>query len=350
MKKIIITLSVLIILGAIGFTLSANKEAMNAAVVESQKTSKHIAVKVEESKYSIISKDIKGVGRLAPYTNLTINSETQGKIIKIVKEQGDKVRKGDLLAKVEDVVPNAQYIAAKAQYEKLAKDLERFEKLVKKEAITKSQLEEVRMGAAQAKSQMIIAKQNLDNTNIRSLVNGKINKDYVEYGSLISPGAKLYEIVNIDKLKLNTTCSEKEVLSLQIGQVVDIRTNVYSDVKFQGKIRSIAENADNYYRYPVEVIVNNNETKPLKGGMFAEVYFPSKDEKVLTINRKAIVNSVKDPVVYVVKDNKAARTPIKVGVVSDDIVEVISGINKGDQVIISGMINLHDGREVSIIK
>ncbi|MFA8451530.1 MAG: efflux RND transporter periplasmic adaptor subunit [Bacteroidales bacterium] len=351
MKKNIIIISVVfVLLGSVIYTLKGNKQAIQQEISDAERTYDYIAVKVQKILFSDIESNISASGRLSPYNELNILSEVNGKILKINKEKGQSVSKGETLAIVDPEIYKAQYESAKAQYNKLEKDLKRYEKLVEKEAITKNELEKARLGVVQAKSQMIIAKKNYDNTYIQSPISGIINNDFIEIGEFIAPGKSLYEVVNTNKLKLNTTVGESDVMNIHIGDQAKVSISLYPNTSFDASVNAVAENADNYYRYNIELILDNSSEKKLKGGMYAEVSFPSKKRQGLMVDRNAIVGGLKNPKVFVAEDSMAKKRSVTIGFTNDKYVEIKSGLNLGDQVIVSGQINLKEGTKIKVIE
>ena len=145
--------------------------------------------------------------------------------------------------------------------------------------------------------------------------------------------------------------SESNVYELYSGQEVNISTNIYPNVTFKGSISGVSSQGNNAHTYPVEIIIPNNTKNPLKAGTYVKVNVNLKQAgKVLMIPRDAIVSSVKDPSVYVLQGEKVKLTKIVTGRDYESYLEVLSGLNQGDQVVINGQINLTDGTAVSVIK
>ena len=187
--------------------------------------------------------------------------------------------------------------------------------------------------------------------NIKASFSGIINKKSVEPGFYANPGVELFEIVNVSTLKLKVNVDEKNVGSLKIGQSIKIQSPVVADKEFTGKISFIAPKADASLNFPVELEIQNNAANDLKAGMYGNAYFGnSQMANVLTIPRTAFVGSVSSGQVFVHKDGKAVLTKVVAGRTFGEMIEVISGIEKGAQVITSGQINLANGTAVEIIK
>ena len=350
MKKLIITVISLAVVGLIAFTLYGNKKEMEENAKLSEVTSEAIPVETTALQKKSLNLEVTSDGTFEAKTDLTVISETQGKIIKVYKEKGETVTKGTLLAQVENDLISAQVDAAEANLLKLKSDLERFTKLAESDAITKRQLEDVKIGVKNAEAQYKSAKKNLDNTYIRATASGTINEDYVQEGGFIGGGAKLYDIVDISKLKLNAKLTANQVLQVIEGDQITITSSVYPGTEFTGKIKSIAVKADPSLKYNVEIELSNKGDKQLKPGMYATAHFDFISPAESTyLDRNALIGSVQNPQVYVVENDRAVLKDIKVGEIYDNQIEVLGGLSAKDLVVKSGQINLTEGTKVKVL-
>lgn len=350
MKRIIIIAVTMGVVGLMAYKLYANKEEMaeNAKLAEVSTSS--IPVEITAAKFESANRMVSADGTFQAATDLTIISETQGKTVRVVREKGAVVRKGELLAQVENDVLSAQVNAARANLQKLQTDSARFTKLSESEAVTQRQLEEVKIGLLNARAQYRQAAKQLSNTYIRATTSGVINDDFVQEGAYISPGARLYEIVDVSKLKLNVRLTAEEVLNVNEGDEVNITSSVYPDAEFTGTVTAIAAKADGALKYNVEITLSNKGGKTLKPGMYASAHFDFKSaQQQLWLNRNAVIGSIQNPQVFVVRDGQSELTNIKIGEVQGEMVQVLSGISPEDQVVLTGHINLENGTVVSIL-
>lgn len=350
MKKVIYIVVVIAILGAIGFKLMSNKEQMaaNAAVAEIK--SDAIPVTITEVENAKLDKSFTAQGNFAPIQSLTLLSETQGQIKSVLKRKGDKVKAGELLAVVESNTMAADLATAQTNAEKAKRDLERFENLAAGEAITQRQLEDARLAAKSTQAQLVAARQRLAKTRITAPISGEINEIYVEVGSFLNPGTKLYDIVSVDKLKLKAKVNESEVLLIEKGKKVTVKADAGSGQEYEGVVTAIAAQADPTLKFDVEVEVKNAANNNLRAGMYGTAYFDVADQReAQLLPREAIVGSIQNPGVYVVKDGKAFMRQVKVGTVTQDKVEVLGGVQPGEKVVQTGQINLREGSKVTVL-
>lgn len=351
MKKIIFIVISLLTVGLVAFTLIENKEEMVEKAKLAEVTSDAIPVEITTVERLSPGTEVSASGIFSAVSDLSVLSETQGQVIRIYKKKGQAVKKGDLLAQVEKELIEAEFAAAESNYEKLLADQERFTKLAERDAVTQRQLEEVSIGLKSAEAQYRAATKRLDNTSIRATANGILHEDYIQEGSYVSPGLRLYDIVDVSKLKLNVSLTAEEVLKVNIGDHIEIGVRSYPDTEFSGEVMAVAAKADAALKYDVEILLVNNQEKPLKAGMYATAVFDFKNpDQKLYLNREALVGSIQNPEVYTISNGTSQLRKINIGEVRDDLVEVISGLDEGENVVLSGQINLQEGTKVNVIK
>ncbi|PRY11289.1 RND family efflux transporter MFP subunit [Pontibacter ummariensis] len=350
MKKVIYIVIVIVVLAAVGFKLMSNKEQMAAKAAVAEIKSEAIPVTVTEVKSDKLDKSFTAQGNFAPIQSLTLLSETQGQVKRVLKRKGDKVRAGELLAQVENSTMAADLATAQTNAEKAKRDLERFENLAAGEAITQRQLEEARLAVKSTQAQLVAARQRLNKASITAPISGEINEIYIEVGSFLGPGTKLYDIVNVDKLKLKVKASESEVLLIEKGDKVTVKADAGAGQEYEGTVTAIAAQADPTLKFDVEVEVKNAANNNLRAGMYGTALFEVADTRdALLLPREAIVGSIQNPTVYVVKDGKAYLRNVKVGTVTQNKVEILAGVEPGEQIVQSGQINLREGMKVSVL-
>ena len=350
MKKVLIVLISLVAVGSMAYTLYANKEEMEENAKLADITSDAIPVETTTAERIALNSEVSVNGTFEAISDLVMLSETQGKVVKVYVDKGALVRKGALLAQVENELLQTQVTVAQSNYEKLKSDLARFTKLLESEAVTERQVEDVRLGLMNAEAQYRAAKKRYEDTYIRASTSGSINNDFIQEGAFVAPGARLYEIVDISKLSLEVKLTAREALNVAVGDEVNITSPVYPGISFSGVVTSIAAKADGTLKYAVELQMANNTEHQLKPGMYATAHFEfEKTQPSLYLNRRALVGSLQNPQVFVVYQDsldKVRLVDLTVGEVTDNRVEVLKGIDENDRVVLTGQINLTEGTRV----
>ena len=353
-KNIIIALVILGALGIIAYVLTNNKkenEAKTAVVAEKNSS---VSVKIDTVKTEEISLDFVSNGNFEPTQELTFSAEKSGKVVKVLVKEGDYVKIGQTLAIVRSDVVNVNAETAKSTYQNAAADFSRYENAFKTGGVTKQQLDQAKLSMVNAKAQLTQANINVGDTRIKAPISGFINKKFIEPGSILTgaPASELFEIVNVDKLKLKVTVNESQVASLNVGNTITVRASVYPTKTFSGKITFIAAKADETLNFPVEVEITNNSANDLKAGMYGTAEFASKQQKsaLKIVPRNAFVGSVSSNQIFVIENGNAKLKKVTAGRILGDKVEILDGLSDGETVITTGQINLQDGSKVEVIK
>lgn len=352
MKKIIITGIVIIAaLAGIMYVLNKNKatSAEQTAIVAQKNNA--VTVRVETADFKDVNGEYIANGVFAPKQEVKISAETPGIVTKVFVKEGSYVSAGQTLAVIKADKQNVSVSNMQANYNNAKAEVARYESAYATGGVTKQQLDQTKLKLVNAKNDLQSAQITAGDVNIKASFSGIVNKKSVEPGAFANPGTELFEIVNVSNLKLKVNVDEKNVGSLKTGQSIKIQSPVIADKEFTGKVSFIAPKADESLNFPVELEIQNNSANDLKAGMYGNAYFGnSQMANVLTIPRTAFVGSVSSGQVYIHKDGKAVLTKVVSGRTFGDAIEVISGIEKGTQVITSGQINLTNGTAVEIIK
>ena len=242
--------------------------------------------------------------------------------------------------------------ATQANLAKLRKDQERLANLIEGEAAPKNKIEDLQLGILAAEAKEKGLKKQISNTSIKAPMTGTMGLRFIERGSVIGPGIQVAQITNLEKLFLMVKVTERDVLNIRKGQIVKVVADVYAEAPVTGKVTNIGLRADNAFNYDVEIEVSNPKSNPMRAGMHAKATFTfDANRQGLTLPRKAIAGSLQDAKVYVVvQDSLVQARTIRVGGVYHDKVEVVSGLQQSDRVVVTGQLNLSDGAKVQVLE
>ena len=353
-KNITIALVIIASLGLIAFILMKNKGANEAKIAIVAEKNADVSVKVASVKTEEVNLDFVANGNFEPKQELAFSAEKSGKIINVLVREGDRVSVGQTLAIMRGDAININAQAAEAGYLNAKSDYNRFQNAYTTGGVTKQQLDQAKVALTNADANYKQAKLNVGDTRIKAPISGIINKRFIEPGSMITamPATQLFEIVNVNTLKLTVNVNESQVASLKTGTSVDVTSSVYPDQQFKGKIIFIAAKADSSLNFPVEIELSNNINNDLKAGMYGTALFKSAQQKqsMTVIPRNAFVGSVSSNQVFVVENGKAILKKVTAGRILGDRVEILGGLSDGEQVITTGQINLQEGSKVEVIK
>ena len=331
--------------------LNKNKEKSEQATAIVAEKNANVAVRADIVDFRSVNTQYEANGTFQAKQEVALSAETQGRVIRVLVNEGSRVGAGQVLAIIKGEQQNVNVQNAQAVYNNALAEVKRFESAYASGGVTKQQLDQVRLQAQTAKNSLQSAQLSASDVNVRASFSGIINKKNIEPGSFVAPGQALFEIVNIGTLKLEVKVDEKHIGSVRVGQTVEVSSSVYPDEKYSGVVTFVAPKADASLNFPVEVEIKNNTNNTLKAGMYGTAYFGEKESsQILTVPRTAFVGSVSSNQVYVIKNGKAELKTITSGRNFGDYIEVLSGLSKGDQVVTTGQVNLSDQTPVEIIK
>lgn len=353
MKKVIISiLAIVVVAAGVVWKLKSNK-AHNEARSEMVKENPSVGVPVLTAlaASSATTTGFAANGNFKAIKQIDFSAESSGRIVELMVKEGSVVSKGQVLARIDNQVASADLLTAQASVSQAQRDLERFETAFASGGVTQKQVDDARLQVRNAQSRLAAASKNSQNTLLRAPINGVINAKYVEVGGYLAPGTRLFEIVDISRLKLVVSVPEAQVVQLKVGQNVPVSTNVYPELKYNGTISFIAAKGDASLNYPVEIEVANISGHELKAGMFGTAAFDlAPQTPQLMIPRAAFFDGLSSNKIFVLENGKAVQRPVVPGAVIGEQVQIREGLKEGETVIISGQINLKDGTPVSVQK
>lgn len=352
-RGIIITLVVVATLVGIWLVLNNNKKNNEAKTAIVSEGSGAVSVRVASVEKKAVDLDFSANGTFIPGTEINFLSENAGRVTRIMVDEGDRVRKGQVLAIIDAEILNTDRETAEAALQNAIRDEARYSSSFSTGGVTQQQLDQARLTVKNARLRLQSASRRVSDANIKAPINGIVNKRFIEVGAFVTAqGTQLFELVDVSKLKLKVNVNENQVANLNVGDAVQIKSNVFPADSFTGKITFIAAKADNTLNFPIEIEVANSQSNKLKAGMYGTAIFKFPNQApTITIPRGSFINSVSSNQIFVLESgNKAAVRKVVTGRIIGDQVEVLDGVKEGETVIVSGQINLVNGSPVTVIK
>lgn len=357
-------------------------------------------VKVETVKEETVKRNVELVGTLAAVDQVTISSEAEGKVSRLLADLGDRVKAGQPLILVDREkqeynldqqraslekslaqlgAPDAQHLpdAEKTpDVQKAAADLaqakqahERASALFKRTLVPQQTLDDaattleskqasydlslqnaknLRASIQASEASMKLADRQLRDTEIRAPFDGYVEKRLVNLGELVKMQMPVMSIVRVDPLKVIAEIPEKMAPWIKEGQPVQLHVDAYPDRTFIGKVSRISPAVNTATRaFPFEALVPNQDAV-LKPGTFARVHIESgKTDNVLTLPYATMQYRYGVNRVFLLDGDKLTAHELKVGERLGDRIEIISGVKAGDRVAATDIEKLTDGQKVS---
>ena len=348
-RKIITIVTFLLIAGAIGIVLANNKAKIDKAAHPTREFAV-IPVKVSEAKEDSFNTSFTINGTTIPAKEVKIASEVQGKLTSLYITNGDFVKSGQVIAVLDASVYNEQLNSLEASLAKSKLDLVRYNSLVEMGGATPMQVESVQLQINSLLAQKKQVLEQIDHMRIRAPFSGKIENVMVETGSFVSYGTVLSQLIDNSSLKINVYLSEQEAIKVKSGQSVTIKSVVLQHPMI-AKVSMTSDKADASGKFLAEVLIANNGKEKLKAGILADVHFTMEEvETGLSVPVSALLGSSMEATLYVANEGKAELRKVRTGLVTTSKAQVLEGLKAGEEVIISGQLNLENGTLISVNK
>lgn len=348
-KNIIITAVVILVLGLVIWKLTSNKKAINAQSQAIDTAAIAIPIKTDTIRSQAVDLSISKTGTVTPFKESKVFATGSANITKVNFNLGDKVTKGQILAVLDNRTNALELQKAQANADKLKNDLQTYQELLAGKATTAQKVKDLQQNYNDALNQVSQLQKQTSDAYIKAPISGVITTKDVESGVFTSPGAQIATIVDLTQSKVQVNMAEDEVYQIKQGQPVNIVADVYADHPFTGSVTFISPQADATHNYMVEMTLKNSGDNLLRSGTFVTADFPAKiTHQVLVLPTQAITGSGDDASVYMVQNNHVYQRKIKTGRSLQNSMEVTSGLQQGDVVVVSGQINLKDGSLISV--
>lgn len=304
-------------------------------------------------------------GSLEPQRQATIRAQVGGPVLQTYAETGDRVKRNQLLARIDDTALRDAYLSAKASVSAAAQandaaqhNLARSQKLEAAGAIAEADLETAQSAAAAANAQLAdararlaLARKQLDQTEIRSPMTGVVSAKPVSAGDIVQPGTSLYTVVDPTSMRLRASVPAAALGDVHRGSVVQFAVRGYPDRAFQGRIRRIAPVADPTTRQVrVEVSIPNDAGR-LVGGLFAQGRVETHTATGLAVPTSALTETGGGPPsVMKLAAGRAQQVPVQLGLRDDqaEMVEVSGKLAAGDTVLLGSAQGVEPGTPVQV--
>ena len=317
---------------------------------EEQNEKAPVPVEVAGIEAGTVSAYISSTANLVAEFEVKVLSEVEGRVLTLQAEEGDMVRKGQVLA---TLVPDDEQISVKkaelkASNARLA--YERAKDLVEKELISREEYDKLEIDYGIAEQEMAEAEWALAKTTIRAPFTGRVTERLTQAGQHVQVGDELFQVTDFDPLITRIYLPERDVIGLAEGREVKIRLNAAQEVTFAGRIRQISPVVDTATG-TVKITVEAREAPAgVRPGSFVTVdIIRETRDATLLVPREAVLRELQKAHVFVATDDVAEKRTVTLGLEEGDYIEALSGVAEGETVIVAGQGGLRDGSPVKIL-
>ncbi len=352
MKYLGFCLSVIVLMNA--NVAHAAEEAKKADAPKKEEAKKPgppafaVKVVVVEAKQQVVNEQIAVVGSLAANEAVDIKSEIDGEIKEIKFEEGQKVKKGDVLLVLDSAKLEANLNQAKATLSIGKTTYDRMNTLVESGAVSRQEFDQAKSVFDENQAQVQLLEAQLDDTIITAPFDGTIGERSISPGQVIAKNTLLTVLINDDPMKLELQAPERYLNKLSVGQKVDMKVAAFPEQTFEGEVYFIDPQVNDLTRTAlVKAKVANPDSK-LRRGMFAKILLTINSKPdALVVPETALISNGDNVMVFVVDaEKKANMSMVKTGIRFNGLVEITEGLKPGDRVITEGYQKIGPGSPV----
>lgn len=298
------------------------------------------------------ARSVSATGTIEPIRAVGINSQMSGALTSVNVEEGNAVQAGAVLARLDSREVQAQLASAEASLELARRTAQRSEQLREQQIVTAAEYDRDQAALTAALATRDQLKARLGYATIRAPIAGVVTEKLVETGDVVGTQTPLFTIADRSTLVVRVQISELDVTALNTGDPVEVLVDAHPDRTFRGRIRRVFPSANPESRLvPVEVALTGGDARILTIGFLARTRFQlAPRENVLMIPATALIETVGQPAVYLLRGTTVTRRTVERGEAYQGRVEVLAGIDVGDSVVVAGQNNLRDGATVRVVR
>ena len=359
-----------------------------AAGCSAANSNTNVKIQVAEAKKQKIESSVEMSGVLLPTATANVASKISAQTTAVNVDAGSLVKEGDVLAKLDTASLDGQLMQVKAALEAAQAALlavsnqaeiarlnlipiqtsyDNTKSLYNAGAASKTQMDDAEnklllyktqyqnaagAAVAQANANVNVARANvknieiqLSNTTIKSPIDGIVTNKNINIGEVAQPGVVLFTITDTSSLKLKGTVSQYALPYITVGQPIDVYSDIYPDVANAGNIKLVGPAASATGGvFPIEVSIQNNGS--LRAGLSARTSIKMSADNGVVVPAIAVIQNSGESFVYIIKDNKAIKQKVQLGLSSDKDIQIIKGLNEGDKVAVNNLGSLFDGKQI----
>ncbi len=307
-----------------------------------------VPVEVAKVTHRPVAASYSGTAALEALGESQVVAKTSGVALAVLVEEGQVVRAGQALVRLDPDRLRLQMAQAEAQMRKLENNYRRAQQLVEQQMISANDVDQIKYDLENARAIYRAAALELSYTTVTAPISGVVASRSIKSGNFVQINTPIIRIVDQSRLEATLNVPERELSTLKAGLPIALAVDALPGKVFQGTVDRIAPVVDSGSG-TFRVVGSFASDGVLQPGMFGRIRIDyDQRANALVVPRVALLDDG-DPAVFAVRDGKAARVPVKVGYVDGEWIEVREGLKAGEQVVTAGKVALREGSAVQVI-
>lgn len=307
-----------------------------------------VAVEAIEVVYRPLARRLSAVGSLVAEESVMVRPEISGRIVEIGFTEGQHVKRGQLLFRLDDEVLRAELQQAQANLALAQTKYKRAEELQRRGFLSQQARDEARNDLQVQQANVALARARLEKASILAPFDGEIGLRYVSVGDYVSSGQDLVTLQATNRLKADFRIPEVYLGQIHVGQKLEVGVDAMPGRVWTGTVTAISPLVDVAGRSLVMRAVIDNNDDLLRPGLFARVNVLLNESDALMVPETALAPRGNQQYVLRVENDRVREVAVQIGQRSHGMVEIVAGLQPGDKVITAGLQKVSDGTRVAV--
>jgi membrane fusion protein (multidrug efflux system) len=305
-------------------------------------------VDVDTARRQPVVDAVRATGRIEALQAIELRPDEQGRVTELLFQEGQFVERGTALIRIDDAMLRASAERARADRDLARQQLERVRRLREQNASSPADLERAEAAARSAEAALAMLELQIERTTVRAPFSGVVGQRFVSTGDYVTTASRLLTLQTVDPQRAVIEVPERHALSLRQGQTVEFTVAAQPGRVFTAQVDFIDPVVQNDNRTIVVKGRAANPRRQLRPGMFIEARLATATRpNAIVVPEDAVQPLRTANVVWAVADGKASRRVVQLGVRSQGIVEIVSGIKAGEPVVVGGLERMAEGMAIA---
>lgn len=329
---------------------ASSGEAVASTASQSGPGRNSVAVIAAIAKAERLVSQINALGTARANEAVEVTSKVSNTVTAVRFADGQRVQKGSVLVELDSAQARADLAAAEAASAESASQVKRSRELMASKVLSESQFEQLEATMKANQARVAAALSRVDDTVIRAPFTGRVGLRRVSVGSLVNPGTTITTLDDLSIIKVDFAVPENFLAGLREGLEVTATAAAFPGRNFVGTVSGVDSRIDPVSRSVTVRAAVPNADLALKPGMFLNVTLARDEHEALMVPEAALVPEQSRQFLFVIEDGRAVRREVRIGGRQPGKVEIVSGLQIGDQVIVEGTQKVREGGEVRVIE
>jgi membrane fusion protein (multidrug efflux system) len=305
-------------------------------------------VDVDSARRQSVVDAVRATGRIEAMQHIELRPDEQGRITELLFQEGQFVERGTPLIRIDDAMLRASAERAKADRDLAKQQLDRVRRLREQNASSAADLERAEAASRSAEAALAMLELQVERTTVRAPFSGVVGQRFVSTGDYVTSASRLLTLQTVDPQRAVIEVPERHAVRLRRGQNVEFTVAAQPERVFKAQVDFIDPVVQNENRTIMVKGRAANPNRMLRPGMFIEARLATATrENAIVVPEDAVQPLRTANVVWAVTDGKASRRVVQLGVRSQGVVEILSGVKAGEQVVVGGLERMAEGMAVA---